>query len=87
MGSGNKSQRLKKGPWSLRETERQGKRPGVGGGEMPWLEGMGGRLPCSRDGTSLGPPLEGVYLEVSREDSDRIFISFPGVSLQGYSLY
>lgn len=28
MGSGNKSQRIKKGPWSLGERERQGKRAG-----------------------------------------------------------
>ena len=48
---------------------------------------MGKARAYSFERATLGPHLEGIYLEVSGEDPNRIFISFPGVSFQGHGLY
>ena len=79
VGSGNKLQRQKKGPWSLRERERQAK--------VIWGKRVGKGRVCSIDRATRSPPLEGIYLEVFGEVLKRIFISFPGVCFQGHGCY
>ena len=70
----------KKGPWSLGE---RGKENPPGG------RGWGKACLCSIERATWGPPpsLEGIYMEISGEDSSRIFISFSGMSSQGHGLY
>ena len=66
-------------------------RKGKGKGNMPG-DGVGGRKAGERCvGFWEGEPhgvlhFEGIYLEVSEEDDNRIFISCPGVSFQDSSL-
>lgn len=49
----------------------------------PKEEGMG----SSKERTKWVPHLKGFYLEVPREDHNRIFIIFPDVFPQGYGLH
>ena len=76
MGSGNKLQRQKKSPWSLGEREE---------GKMCLGEGAGER-PCMLQGATLGPHLEGIYLEVSEVDPNGIVISFQVCLFRVWSL-
>ena len=77
----------KEGPWELRRKKRKGSLHG----EMSRERGKAQACASGRDST-LGPlssgPLSVLILgEIPREDPNRIFISFPGVSFQGCGLH
>ena len=88
VGSENKLQRQKKGPWSLGEREK-----GKGNAPQGKKRGPERHKHAPERESALGPVSQGLLKveilgEVSREDLNRILISFPGVvPSQGHGVH